>query len=494
MNRPSHRSLIWTAAALALPGALLADTIIMKDGKKYENAKVLNETITTVTFDYIVVGKIHDQRTEQKDVVAQIIRQRPEEMAWKDLKATMVLPMPDMSTADKYESVAQDSLRPFISKFPGTPEAKEAEDLIKQLMEEKEKVKLGELKVDGQWLSAEMVKRDARNIEAFKSWMQIRDLLKEGKTVEAMNLWEKFCKGDESFMDTTQFVKAVPLVLEAITRYETQLRGMVTEQPMLKKRRDDNLKSLVEPDLSRVKNAITKEESIARAAITEAEQMDREWVPVYKYDLETLQEALKTTIKAKTTLAALDLKTLEVQTQAMQQARHFIADKNLEMAEEAINKIGRGTVRELSSALSNLRSDLSKLRSEASRNKGKERIYGRTSTPNLNMESKGDGKVDRVSAAMADAAEGKQSASAELDKAGKASLDADKAAKDAKNKSSAAVDDKPKSSTTKARKYDYTPDNGAEEEGGSMLYIYIGVAILAALGFFMWNQKKKQNG
>jgi DNA repair exonuclease SbcCD nuclease subunit len=494
MNSPRYRSLLWTAASLALPGALLADTIIMKDGKKYENAKVLTETPVSVTFDYIVVGKIHDTRTEQKDVVAQIIRQRPEEMAWTELKGKLTLPMPDMSTADKYESVAQDSLRPFIAKFPGTAEAKEAEALITSLMEEKERVKAGELKVDGQWLSAEMVKRDARNIEAFTAWKEIRDLLAAGKIADGLNLWDKFCGGENSFTDTMHYVKAVPVVIEAIGKYETQLRSMVTEQPMLKKRRDEVLKSMVEPDLSRMKNAIDKEMAEYTAAATEAGQLNKDWKPVNKFELKGLQEALKTAVKAKTDLVALDLKQVAEHNQAMQEARHFISEKNVEMAETALEKIGRNAPRGLASALSELRGELGRLRSEMSRNKAKERIYGRPTLPNLNMKGDDAKAGDRVAAAMADAAEGKSSAAAELDKAGKAVLDAEKAAKDAKAKASgtAAKATPAKGATTRA-KYSYATEGAVEEEGG-MSPMMIGGGLLAlALGGFLFMQKRKQN-
>jgi hypothetical protein len=485
------RSLLWTVAGLALPGALLADTIIMKDGKKYENAKVLEETVMTVRFDYIVVGKIHDERVEQKANVAQIIKQRPEEMEWKDLKSKLTLPMPDMTTADRYESTIQDSLRPFVTKFPGTPEAKEVEALIKELQAEKEKVTSGSVKIDGQWISAELAKRDARNIDAFKNWAEVRDLLAGNKVVEGLNKWLTFRKGADNYVDTVHYVKAVPEVLKVLNSYEAQLRQMIADQPILQRRRDDNLKSLVEPDLGRVKRAIEQEAAAYKQAMLEAKQMHREWGPTNKYDLKGLQDALKSVLEEKAELATLDLKKLQEQAETIQAVRHYIADRNAEGATTALAKIEKTELRELSTHVSLLKTELNKLKADISKNKNKERITGKVNVPDFSSTG-----TSRIDAAMSKAESGETAASAALDKAGQETLKKEGTGSKPKAAVATAADEKEAArGKTVQRPRSRTISEPVEEEGDlfTTILIYGGLPLLAVLGFLMWQQKKKQN-
>jgi hypothetical protein len=457
----------------------------MKDGKKYENAKVLSETADSVTFDYIVVGKIHDQRTEAKSAVAQITRLRPEEMEWKELKSKLTLPMPDMTSADKYESTIQDSLRPFVTKFPGTPEAKEVEEIIKQLQEEKEKVVSGSVKMDGNWLSPELAKRDARNLEASQKLSEINALIAEGNTVEALNKWELFKASDDGYADTKQYVKAVPEIKEVISKYEKLLRQMILEQPVISRRRMDAIKGLVEPDLSRVKNAIEKELSAFKIESDEAKQLRHEWRPVYKYDLKSLEDQLKRTLEEKSLLAAINMEELQKENETISAVRHYLADKNIDKAEEALGRLSKNSKVNPNSArrVSELRSELGKMKSEASRNKAKQRIYGEVGVNTLKRAAVDS---DRVAEAEAAAKEGKSSESAETEKASK--LAASFGMSDTKDKSgNSTSEEKPKS------KPKYANVNTAEEEGSlfQTIMLYGGLPLVLILGFFMFFKKKK---
>jgi hypothetical protein len=479
-------TLVCLATGLTLPSALLADTIIMKDGKKYENAKVLSETADAISFDYVVVGQIHDQRTEAKTGVAQVIRQRPEEMEWKELKSKLTLPMPDMTPADQYESTIQDALRPFLTKFPGTAEAKEVEGIIKELQEEKEKVVSGAIKMEGAWLTPELAKRDARNLEAYQKRAEITTFLAEGKTVEALNKWEVFKSGEDGYSDTLQFVKAVPQITDTLTKYDKLLRQMISEQPILQRRRDDSIKGLVEPDLSRVKRAVENEVSQFKLASDEAKQMRYEWAPTYKYDIKSLQGELKKVLTEKAFINGLNLAELQKENEDITAARHYIADKNLEKAEEALGRVGKSSKnnRDSSRHITALKSELGKLKAEASRNKAKQRIYGDTSAASV---KKVTADTDRIAEAEAAAKQGKDAESAVVDKASKlaSSFGAGSSSKD---KVKSETEEKPKSKP----KYNAVKDEVEEDSTFSTILKFGGIPLLIILGVFMFMQQKKK--
>lgn len=390
-------------SVLSLGSLAIADTIIMKptpggEAKKYERARVLSETPTSVTFEYNPVGNIKDTRTEQKANIAEIIRQKPEEVEIVPLRE--VAKIPDLSTSDKYETVIQEQLRPFVNKYPGTPQAAEVEGLIKGLQAEKEKVISGSVKMDGQWLSPEQAKRDAREIEAYKVRRVMREALAKGQYREALNQWEALKERTDGYMDTLQIIAAVGEAKEALAKYRIVLDNMMREQPLLKQRRETTLKSLVEPDLSRATRAFAEEDRKFKTQQDLEKRTRQPWTSTYKYDLKSIEDALKAVASEEAEITLLDLDKLRTQNEALTTARRFIADGNLEEAEKAIVRAQDARVKDGTTAIQKVRAEAAALRTEINKKKNTQRLYGGgTSTPSASAFGKG--QDERAAAAMA---------------------------------------------------------------------------------------------
>jgi len=393
-------------ASLALVAAARADVIVMKpgpgetEGKKYDKAKVLSETADSITFEYIVVGTIKDTRTEQKANVAQVIRQKPEELEIVGVRD--IAKVPDLTSADRYESIIQDQLRPFVNKYPGTPQATEVEGLIKVLQEEKDKVVSGHVKMDGKWLNPEEAKRAAREIDAFKVRRQMQEHLAKGEWKEALNQWEKIKEREEGFADTMQFLLAVPEAKSALDKYKAVLENMMKEQPMLVQRRQNALKSLVDPDLSRAKVAFEREDNAFKSAIDIEKRTRVKWQSTYKYDLKSIQDALKTVATEVAYIALLDLDKIKTQNEAIGAARRYLADGNLEQAEAAIARAQAVNLKDSARILQKVKAEASALRTELNKKKANQRLYGGGSSLPSGFGAK-PGTDDRVAQAMADA-------------------------------------------------------------------------------------------
>ncbi len=99
---------------------------------------------------------------------------------------------------------------------------------------------------------------------------------------------------------------------------------------MLQKQRDDNMKRLVEPDLSRSKAAIDREVQEANSRY-EVERKESKWVTTYKYDLKRLQDLQKAVFEEKTRLQKINVAQVTKITEAIHQATlHFYNDKIVE--------------------------------------------------------------------------------------------------------------------------------------------------------------------
>ena len=487
--KPSSLRLAIASAftVISLPLAVHADVVVMKDGKKYESATVLSETADSVTFKYMLTPRIPDTRTEPKANIAQIVKQRPEELAIVPLRK--LLPSEDLLTADKYEGIIQDQLRPFVSQYPGTPEAKEVEAMITTYQAEKEQVTGGKLKMDGKWLDPEVVKRDGRNIEAYRIRKEMNDAAARREWNEALTAWDRLNDRDEGFNDTEQYVEAAPEAAKILDGYKAVLDKMLIEQPLLKKRRDDSTKGLIEPDLSRTKNAIATEEAKFKNTSDLERKRHTHWMTIYKYDPKTIQAAAKTVVEEQARIAALDLPKIKVTNESLTAARRYLADQNIELAEAAIAKALEAAGRSGStSAISRLKADITKVKAELNKKKSPQRIYGNASA----LSGTATAMDDRVAKALEDTAKEKADKKEAKDEAAATGGAAGGLTMGSKSGTAkAAKEEKEKPSKSKRSSSDEDSSAAASEDGGIQKYlIYGGAGLLIVLVAAMFLKKK----
>lgn len=291
------------AAVVCGAGALHADIVVMKDGKRYEGT-IQSETPTSIHMRYKLTAKIWDDKDIPRTEIEQIIKQKPEEVELIELRK--LVPTPDLMSAEKYESIIQDKLRPFVNRYPGTKEAEEADKLVTQLQEEKEKVVAGGAKLEGRWLSPEEAKAQSYNIKAYEIYSAMRDKAAAKDYPGAMKEFEKLAPTrSEYFGATTQsgytmsiyYPKAVEDAVAILTNFQAQVEQLIRDQPTLQKMRDEGLKKLIEPDLSRTKAAIERERDQWKVTY-DIERKSSKWFTAYKYDLPSLK-VLSTTISTE---------------------------------------------------------------------------------------------------------------------------------------------------------------------------------------------------
>lgn len=298
----------YPSAVIALAcsaGFLHADVVTLKDGKKLEG-NILSETPTSIRMKYRLTPKIWDEREFQRSEIAEggILKQKPEEVEILELRKFS--PTPDLMTAEKYEQLIQDRLRPFVNRYPGTKEAAEVEEMIKVAQEEKEKVVAGGAKLEGKWLSREEAKAEALNIKAFGIAAALHEKAEAKDYSGALKEFDKLTDPRTGLPASIYYPKTVEEILGVLKSYEGQVNQMISNQPTLQKMREDSTKKLIEPDLSRLNDAIKREKENWKNTFEEERKVTR-WFTPYKYDLESLKVLAKTITDEIDRLKAIDL-------------------------------------------------------------------------------------------------------------------------------------------------------------------------------------------
>ena len=470
-----------TLALLSATSAIRADIIVFKNGDRKEGT-ILNESATSVRLRYQLTPKIPDEKDFPRADIVEIIRQRPSELALKNQKLAELVPTKDMMGADEYERLIQDRLRPFTNQYAGTPEATQVEQIIKDLQAEKEKVVSGQLKVDGKWLSPEEVKRDDYNIRAYRLRNEIKITAASPKWedwVSALRVYDRFIDPSTGFFASTHYPTLIPEVLEIMKNYEAVLLKMIREQPVILKAQTDSLGRLVEPDLTRTKNAL-KQATDTWKAQYDAEKRSRiRWLIPYKFDMASMTEAHKALITERAKLQAIDIENLAKQNELLVAVFRYLADENAVESEAALDsavKAAGSNNRDYSKIFADLRGQVVTLKNEIQRKKNAQRAF------NASTAAVGGGtapiKDDRVAKALAEAEAGTKPAAPET---------TDPAAP-----IGAAPAPKAPATPPTAPKPAPSPSPVVEEEAGFPVGLALGGgALLAVLITVMMLQKKK---
>lgn len=284
-------------------GFLHADIVVLKDGKRLEGS-ITAENPQSIHMRYKLTPKIWDDKDIPRTEIAEIIKQKPEEVELIELKK--LFPTVDLMTAVKYEQLIQDRLRPFVNRYPGTKEAAEVEKLIAQVQEEKEKVVAGGIKMEGKWLTPDEAKAESYNIKAYAARAAMLEKAEAKDYSGALKEFDKLSNPQTGFIASIHYPKAVEEILAVMTKYEAQIEQMIKDQPTLQKQRDENTKKLIEPDLSRVKDAIAREKEQWKTTY-DLERKAGKWFTPYKYDLPSLKALSTSIVTEKNRLQGLDL-------------------------------------------------------------------------------------------------------------------------------------------------------------------------------------------
>ncbi|MDI1312962.1 PTPDL family protein [Prosthecobacter sp.] len=321
-------------------GFLHADVVTLKDGKKLEG-NILSETPTSIRMKYHLTPKIMDEKDILRSEIAEggILKQKPEEVEIIEIRKAV--PTPDLLSAEKYEQLIQDRLRPFVNRYPGTKEAAEVEGMIKEVQEEKEKVVAGGAKLEGKWLTREEAKAEGLNIKAYAIRAAMLEKIQAKDFSGALKEFDKLNDPKSGNPASVYYPKAVAEILVVLTSYDKQLAQMTQDQPALQRIREESVKRLIEPDLTRMNDAVKREKENWRTTF-ESERKSSKWFTPYKYDLESLKTLSKTVTETKDALSALDLGLITKVNEAIQRMLRADAKAGKDKAE--LTKMGEAII------------------------------------------------------------------------------------------------------------------------------------------------------
>lgn len=293
---------------LPLTGAVAADWIELKDGTRVDGS-ILSVSPQEIVMEVQTTPAIRAEKSFPRADVTKFQRASQDDIAFAEV-AEVVVP----ATADSpavYEVLLETKVRPFMQQFAYSKHMPEARKLATQLEAEKARVEKGEVKIEGEWLSAG---------GTASGDLQGRILLAKMKSApDPATALIVFDALEKKHATTSAFPAAVRLARQKVEELRAAILKTRTEAERREREQAEGLKLASEDKKAVIQQGIEQDRAALKAQYDRAKQSGAKWLPLLP-DTKTLDELNQTANAESPRLAALNVDPMEQAVAAAQRA------------------------------------------------------------------------------------------------------------------------------------------------------------------------------
>ena len=322
-----NQSLSYLILLLLSVATLSADTIKLKDGRVLEG-KVIKETQESIDFEYNITKSIKDIKTIKRSDIQIIDKEEADEVALEEIK--LLLPTASLLNAEDYDKIIAGKPAAFMTEFKDSKLKSSVQDVIDQLLAEKEKVEAQSVKINGKWITQEEAQKDPYNHNALILVTKMRASIENRQYLQALIQFEELEKNFEFSMVYSQSIKPV---LDTLPKYGARLIQYKRNHPLRISQRTKDLKSMEASDRAQTEAAFQARQKRFEQLVTEAKDLKKHWTPVSEWNLPSISENLEMVTKETERLEKIDLEKVVAVAKMIAGAFQDLAENQLTSAQ-----------------------------------------------------------------------------------------------------------------------------------------------------------------
>ena len=330
----SFSSLLWLLflAVLAIMSPVQADTLTLKDGREIKG-EILSETPDAVLIEYHVTPTIKDQKSFSRDEIASVQAVPADEKAFREIGS--LIPPNTVLDTSYYDLLIDKKIPEFLERYRYSKHLVELREDLHLLEQERSRVRRGDRKIDGIWITAAQIAADPYQSGARISFSEMRELASTNDTIGAMQTYELL---EKNFPGSAVMPDAVGLAQLQLDQLQEKLTLAKTNFEIIDKRRQSALLAAPADQAKEIKDALQKEQLAAKSALDTATADGSKFFPIFQNTKESM-DALQTLIIAeKGRLAVLQKIPMNEGIEASKKCAKLITDGKLKEAQDALSQ------------------------------------------------------------------------------------------------------------------------------------------------------------
>jgi hypothetical protein len=328
----TSKSCLLLALSLTLStGGGFADTLMLKDGTQIEGDIIDNQP-DAVVIEYSVTPTIKDQKTIPRDRIIKVVTAPEDEKAYAAL-GSLATPDTVLDTSF-YDNLIDKKIAAFIRQYPYTSHISELRAELRRLTAERERVRMGDRKVDGSWVTAAQISGDPYQMEAKLKFSGIKQSAANGDPVAALQAYELF---EPAYPNSRVMPDAVDLALSQIELLQGKVSTAEDNFDTLETRRQQSIASVPADQAQIIKDSVDSENQSAKAAMAKANTDGTKFFPVFPNTKEALDSLQSLLSSEKQRLKSLQTPPMRDSLKATASASQLITQGDLAGAKEQLD-------------------------------------------------------------------------------------------------------------------------------------------------------------
>ena len=337
---------------LSLTGIGRADWIELQDGSRMEG-EIISVTPETVVIEVQATPTIREQQSVPRAKVVKIQRATMDDLAFSDIEKIKV---PETADDPAVMEALLAQVQPFIAQYAYSKHIAAARKLAKELESDRNRLRAGEIKIDGQWFAADSAGDKDSDLGGKL------ELSKMKQATDPVSVLTAFEALEKKFASSSSYPESVELARQTITALRTAITRVRGELAVIERERAEGVK-LASVDRRQVmENAIAQEKAGIEAKISRAKQNGQKWTPVLP-DAKLLDDLTKLADTEEQRLAKVDVASMKAALAATDEAKKQIASGQLTDAATSLARAEQ--LWSQHNQLASLRSELKKAEAEA---------------------------------------------------------------------------------------------------------------------------------
>jgi hypothetical protein len=322
-----------------------ADVILLKSGEKIEG-KVIKETDKELTVEVKVSASIKDERVIPRTDIERIETVQPETEAYRQVAAIQT-PLNSLA-ASQYDTLVA-PLRAYLTQYPNSTHAKDAQKALDEILAEKARVEGGEIKLRGEWMSKEVAEKEKVQINGMLALEHMKNQSSTGDSIGALNT---FATIEKNYAGSASMPEGIELARSVMASMKPVLDRAVADQKAFKEQKEKGFASAGPAERAEMMAAYKAEVAQADKVVAAAETA-QQWPPFLPTNEKSIKALIARVGRELPRLEKLPVDKMKASLQMTTVAQKKIAEGELEEAANTLKEATKlWTANELANRLS----------------------------------------------------------------------------------------------------------------------------------------------
>lgn len=289
--RPMNIRFASLVCLLTVP-SLLADSVTLKNGQEIKG-DVISDGPDGVLIDYYVTATIKDQRLVPKDEIAGVSVIPPDEKAFVDL-GRLDSP-PNALDTSFHDALIEKKIPEYLAKYPYSRHLGELRAALGRLESERSRIRQGDRKVDGSWITVASIESDPYQSTAKIQFAAMKEKAQANDPVASLQGYELI---EKNYPGSRVLPDAVDAALKQLDVLQEKLIQALINYDIIDRKRQKAIATAPADQAKEIRDALEKDAALSKAAMAAAQVEGTKFFPVFSNNKAAL-EALKTLIDSE---------------------------------------------------------------------------------------------------------------------------------------------------------------------------------------------------